>query len=79
MGVEKDLQVHGHRSPRLIKWKEKIHHPSPRYLLRIGQNLTRGPLDSVSSLITIEPLLPSMSPDQRRLQRFPKSQRRNQK
>jgi hypothetical protein len=77
MGVEKDLQVLGHRSPRLIKWREKIHRQSRLYPLRIGQNLTRDPLYLVSSLITIALLRLSMSLDQKSRQLFPKSQKRN--
>jgi len=77
MEAEKGLQVLGHKSPRQIRWREKRYRPSRLYPLRTGVNPTRNPLYLVLSLITIEPLLLSMSPDQMRRQPSPKSQKRN--
>lgn len=79
MEVERVLQVHGHRSKRLIKRREKIHRPSRQYPLRIGLNPMSDPLYLVSSLITIESLLPSMLPEQNKVQRYQKSRKRNWK
>lgn len=77
MGAERDSQVHGHRSKRLIRWRGKMYRPSRRYLLRIGLNPMNDPLYLDLSLITIEPLLPSTSLDQSRLLQIPKSQKKN--
>jgi hypothetical protein len=79
MGVESGSQVLGHRSPRQIKWRGKMHRPSRQCQLRIGQNLTNDPLYLDLSPITIVPLLPSTSPDQSRLLQSPKSRKRNWK